>query len=182
MRLHLAAVMVCVGCASTASVTPGARLFDPKERKALQTGAEATQGERFRILRLPPSVGRLRWDPDQSEVGATCPGDLLQKIRDETGRLNQKVTEGTTISLTVHVDHCAPETLLSPPVVSYAFVLRNGQSGRSLVVGAGEVGVASALFESPADDRAAVVGREVRRRVERSLDSLRLAVGSKRAD
>jgi hypothetical protein len=178
----LAAAAAVVGCASTETAPPGAGLLDAKEQRALAASADAPEGERFRVVRRPPSIGPVRWDPDRSNVGVSCPANLLQKIRDEAGRLNQKTREGTKLGLTVQVDRCRPETLFAPPMVSYAFVLTNAESRKSLVVGAGEIWVESELLESSADDRASAVGREVRRRVERGLDGLKVAGVSKREE
>jgi hypothetical protein len=177
-----AAIVLLVACATQELPPPGTGLLDAKEQQALAAIGDATDGERFRVLRLPPSVGLVRWDPDRSTVGPSCPENLLQRIRDEAGRLNQKPKEGTALKLTVRVDSCAPETLFRPPVVRYAFVLGSAESNRSLVIGAGELDVASDLFESPADDRAVVVGRELRRRVERGLERLNSRIQSRRTN
>jgi hypothetical protein len=168
MRAAVLLAGAVLGCAS-ARLAPGeGALLSAHLRSRLIELQPGGDGERFARSGPGSSVGLLQWNADRSSVSAACPRPLLQSIRDEVGRLNQRATEGDVATVAVHVYGCRGQWWWSPPVVQYEFTVL-GSTGKHVSFGAGDVELHPRAFQSPADDPVEVVGRELRKRIARSL-------------
>jgi hypothetical protein len=103
-KLVVVASVLAVGCAST-GLHEGRTALRKDEQGYLVARKGVPRGtfERFWTVHRPVSIGLVQWQEDQSWACPQAPTDLLQSMRDEIGRLNQRYRAGEKISLSVTV-------------------------------------------------------------------------------
>jgi hypothetical protein len=163
--------LVAAGCASTSRLHDGRTALAAPETAAVVSGANKGSGEGFR--RLWKSSGFkpwrfLKWDQERSSAEPGAPAALLQALRDEIGRLNQRPANGDDLLLTVTVYLYRGGGWFSQPKAHYELVARN-QAGKAVWVADDEVVARSELARSLADPEEAVVAREIARRIRQAF-------------
>jgi hypothetical protein len=152
--LVLGALLVLGGCASSTGFHWGRSALGPEER-AFVARAPAAPGRAFRRVWKtagPAGLGLLKWSEGTSSTVADAPGELLQAIRDETGRLNRVPRSGPEASLTITI-YRFEKRWWGPTEMSYEVVIRD--PGRNIVC------VADDLLRPPKDLRASLADSEV---------------------
>jgi hypothetical protein len=93
---------------------------------------------------------------------------LLQTIRDEVGRLNQRAQKGDDLLLTVNVYSYQKGGLFSDPRANYELVARD-KKGRAVWVADDEVVARGELAQTLVDSEDTVMAREIVRKVRESF-------------
>ncbi len=169
-RALVAAVTFAVGCAS-AGFHEGRTALRKKEQRYLTARASAAKTAFARFWAMPgrPSIvggGLVRW-----EEGWACPdapAGLLQAIRDELGRLNQRPRAGQNIWLTVTVYRFDRAGMWSGPTAYYELVARDPW-GHLVWAADDKIEAQANLARTLADTSSAIIGREVLRKVRQQL-------------
>ena len=170
-KLVVVASVLAVGCAST-GLHEGRTALRKDEQGYLVARKGAPRGgafERFWTVRRPISIGLVRWQEDQSWACPQAPADLLQSMRDELGRLNQRYRAGENISLAVTVYRFDKGGIWSgPPTAHYELVARD-QQGQVVWAADDKVEAEASLARTLADTSSAIIGREVLRKVRQQF-------------
>lgn len=158
--------MLVAACAS-AGLHSGKTSLLPQETATVASQGKEAGSSRFRRFWKSPNLSSwrlLKWDQDRSSVVADAPAGLLQNVRDELGRLNQRDGRGGDLSLTVTVYLYRAGGWFSDPRANYEIVARDGK-GKAVWVADDEVVARPELARSLVDPEEAVVAREIARKV-----------------
>jgi hypothetical protein len=170
-------IMIPLGGVLVASCATASRLHDGQtalastESAAAAAGAQKGGGEGFRRLWRSPNVKPwrlLKWDQDHSSAAPGSPPTLLQSIREEVGRLNQRPATGDDLLLTCTVYVYRGGGWFSDPKAHYELVARN-QAGKALWVADDEVVARPDLARGLADPEDAIIAREIARRIRQAF-------------
>ena len=163
-RLVLA-LGLCVGCAST-GFHAGRTSLAKEEQGVLKVQAGPAKGpfERFWKSKTLGPFGLVKWQEEKSWAAPEAPADLLQIVRDELGRLNQRAGAGEEISLAVTVYRYEGEGVWSKPTAFYELVARD-QRGKVLWAADDKVQATEDLAVSLVDPPSAIMAREILRKV-----------------
>src|SRR5436190_869500 len=96
-RLLIVPISGVVASCASSSLHPGRTALAPAETATVVPRLEKASGDGFRRLWKSPTLKTwrlLKWDEVHSSVAPGAPAALLQAIRDEVGRLNQRPSSG----------------------------------------------------------------------------------------
>jgi hypothetical protein len=110
----------------------------------------------------------LRWDTSRSFAVSDAPGDLLQTIRDEIGRLNQRSGGGEDLVLAVTVYYFEKAGFWNGPVADYELVARDMGGGVVWAVD-DKIEALEALAQALTDPPSAIIAREILRKLRRQF-------------
>ena len=142
-----------------------------EEQALLLQGATRPDGFE-RVWRAPGFQNQwhlLKWDSDHSWAVPEAPADLLDRVREELGRVNQTPGSGDDLSLTVTVFRYKRAGFLTNPVGHFELVARDTQ-GQAVWMALGQVKSSQSLAESLADSDSLVMGRELYRKVRKTFE------------
>jgi hypothetical protein len=163
--------VVVVGCASTSSLHEGRSALGAPETAVVVAQSNKGTADGFRRLWRSPALKSwrlLKWDQEHSSAEPSAPPALLQTIREEVGRLNQRPARGDDLLLTVTVYLYRGGGWFSRPKAHYELVARN-QAGKAMWVADDEVVVRPELARGLADPDEAIVAREIARRIQQAF-------------
>jgi hypothetical protein len=163
--------MLVASCATTSRLHEGQTALASSESAAATAGAHKGDGDGFRRLWRSPGLKPwrlLKWDQDHSTAAAGSPAALLQAIREEVGRLNQRPASGDDLLLTCTVYLYRGGGWFSDPKAHYELVARN-QAGKALWVADDEVVAKPDLARSLADPEEAIIAREIARKIRQAF-------------
>jgi len=162
-------LLAAAGCA-TPSFHEGRTALRKEEQGCLVARKGTPKGvfDRFCTSTRPVSLGLVQWQEDQSWACPQAPADLLQSIRDELGRLNQRYRVGENASLTVTVYRFDRGGAWSRPTAHYEIVARNSR-GQVIWAADDQIEAAANLARSLSDTPSTMIGREILRRVRQQL-------------
>ncbi len=170
MKWPVMAVMLgAVGCAP-AIFHEGRTSLAPAERIYLAPRPGAPRGvfARFWHAPRPLPLGLVRWDESKSFAVRDTPGDLLQAIRDEVGRLNQDGRTGEDIALAVTVYRFTKGGFLNPPA-AYCELVARDVGGQVVWASDDKIEAAPKLAKTLVDPPSAIIAREILRKLRRQL-------------
>lgn len=162
--LILVAATLGTACAGPGSLHSGRTTLADKERAAMVAGPPKKGSPFRRVWRSRASWGYLKWDEDRSSTVAGAPAGLLQAMRDEVGRVNQRARAGGDAHLAVTVYRYRPEGFLSRSRVEYEAAARD-EKGALLWAVEDVIEPSPDKAESLADDEASLIARELARKV-----------------
>ena len=110
----------------------------------------------------------LRWDTSRSFAVSNAPTDLLQTIRDEIGRLNQRSRDGEDLLLAVTVYHFQKAGLWNAPVGDYELVTRD-MRGRVVWAVVDKIEAREELAQALTDPPSAIIAREILRKLRQQF-------------
>jgi hypothetical protein len=163
--------MLVASCATTSRLHEGQTALASSESAAATAGAQKGGGDGFRRLWRSPGLKPwrlLKWDQDHSTAASGSPAALLQAIREEVGRLNQRPASGDDLLLTCTVYLYRGGGWFSDPKAHYELVARN-QAGKALWVADDEVVAKPDLARSLADPEEAIIAREIARKIRKAF-------------
>jgi len=166
--MRVAFLMVTVlglGCAAPGFHAGRSSLVGP-ERNHLQGkgGSPSAVFRRFWQTTPPKSWGMIRWDSARSWAVPSAPPDLLQSIRDEVGRLNQRAPAREDVTVSVTVYDYEPQGYFAAARCKYELVVRD-KAGKVVWAADDEIWPGKALAMSLVDTNAAIIGREELRKI-----------------
>ena len=126
--------VLVASCATTSKLHEGHTALVSSESATAAAGAQKGGGDGFRRLWQSPGLKRwrlLKWDQDHSSVAPGAPPSLLQSIREEVGRLNQRPASGDDLLLTCTVYLYRTGGWFSNPKAHYELVARISAARRS---------------------------------------------------
>jgi hypothetical protein len=170
MRLFMAAALLAsTGCAPAVFHDGRTTLARSEQgclapRKGAPSGifAKSCQVQQMRPWNL------LRWDTSRSFAVGDAPVDLLQSIRDEIGRLNQRPGVGEDLLLAVTVYHFEKAGLWNGPVADYELVARD-MRGRVVWAVDDKIEAREVLAQALTDPPSAIIAREILRKLRRQF-------------
>ena len=167
--LMAAALLASAGCAP-AVFHSGRTTLARSEQGCLAPRKGATSGIFARSCQVPQMRpwNLLRWDTSRSFAVSDAPGDLLQTIRDEIGRLNQRSGGGEDLVLAVTVYHFEKAGLWNGPVADYELVARD-MGGRVVWAVDDKIEAPEALAQALTDPPSAIIAREILRKLRRQF-------------
>lgn len=160
-----------VGACASTELHPGKTTLLPQETATVVTQGKETKPGGFRRIWRSPALHSwrlLKWDQDRCSVASDTPAALLQNIRDEIGRLNQRDRQGDDLALAVTVYLYRAGGWFSDPRAYYELVARDGK-GKVVWVADDEVVAKSELARSLVDPEEAVIAREIARKVRETF-------------
>lgn len=149
----------------------GKTQLSPEEQALVLQGEQRHDGFE-RVWRAPEAQGPwglLKWDPDHSWAVSEAPSDLLDRVREEIGQINQKPGKGEDLSLTVTVYRYKRPGFLTNPVGYFELVARDTK-GRAVWMALDQVKSSQSLAESMADSDSLIMGRELHRKLRKTFD------------
>ena len=170
MRLFMAAALLAsTGCAP--AVFHDGRTTLARSEQACLAPRKGAPGGIFarscQVQQMRP-WNLLRWDTSRSFAVNDAPGDLLQTIRDEIGRLNQRSGGGEDLVLAVTVYHFEKAGLWNGPVADYELVARD-MGGRVVWAVDDKIEALEALAQALTDPPSAIIAREILRKLRRQF-------------
>jgi hypothetical protein len=161
----LIVAMLGLGCATPGFHAGRSSLVGP-EQNHLQGkgGSPSAVFLRFWQATPPKSWGMIRWDSARSWAVPSAPPDLLQAIRDEVGRLNQRAPLRDDVMVSVTVYGYEPQGYFSSARCKYELVVRD-KAGKVVWAADDEIRPGKELATSLVDPEAAMIGREVLRKI-----------------
>ena len=170
--LVVVASVLAVGCAST-GLHEGRTALRKEEQGYLVARKGAPTGTFRTVLdrETPVAIGLVRWQEDQSWACGQAPADLLQSMRDEIGRLNQRIVPARTFRWRLR---CTA----SKRAVSGGVTGRSLRAGGARPAGPGGLGGRrqsrgrASLARTLADTSSAIIGREVLRKIRQQFRHL----------
>jgi hypothetical protein len=165
--LLAASVCVLAGCASGTALHVGPSTLATRERTNLAQAKSRNGQGGFRRLWKSPAIkpwSLLKWDSDHSSAVPGAPVGLLQAIRDELGRMNQRSATGESLTLAVTVYGYDRGGWFSPPSAAYELVARNA-NGQAVWFAEDEVSAPPELAHTLADPAELMLAREIGRKV-----------------
>lgn len=165
--LLAASIGVLSGCASGAAVHVGPSSLGSRERAAIAQAKPRNGQGGFRRLWKSPAIkpwSLLKWDSDHSSAVPGAPAGLLQAVRDELGRMNQRQATGESLSLVVTVYGYDGGGWFSPASAAYELVARNA-NGQAMWFAEDEVSPLPELAHTLADSAEVILAREIGRKV-----------------
>ncbi len=163
--------IVAASCATAPRLHPGRTALAGPETAAVAAHVENGPGDGFRRLWRSPTLKPwrlLKWDQDHSTAVPGSPAMLLQVIREEVGRLNQRPTTGDDLLLTCTVYLYRGGGWFSDPKAHYELVARN-QSGNAVWVADDEISAGPELARSLADPEEVLIAREIARKIRQAF-------------
>ena len=167
--LMTAALLASTGCAPVVFHS-GRTTLAPSEQGCLAPPKGATSGIFARSCQIQPMRpwNLLRWDTSRSFAVNDAPGDLLQTIRDEIGRLNQRSGIGEDLLLAVTVYHFTKAGLWNAPAADYELVARD-MRGRVVWAVDDKIEAREELAQALTDPPSAIIAREILRKLRRQF-------------
>ena len=161
----LMVAMLGLGCAAPGFHAGRSSLVGP-EQNHLQGkgGPPSAVFRRFWQTTPPKSWGMIRWDSARSWAVPSAPPDLLQSIRDEVGRLNQRAPLRDDVMVSVTVYGYEPQGYFAAARCKYELVVRD-KAGKVEWAADDEIRPGKELAMSLVDTNAAMIGREVLRKI-----------------
>ena len=155
-----------VGCAGSGFHAGRSSLVGPEQTHLQGTGGGTSKGgfRRFWQATPPKTWGLIRWDGSKSWAVPSAPPELLQSIRDELGRLNQRAAMREDVMVAVTVYAYEPQGHWSDTRCKYELVVRD-KAGKVVWAADDEIRPAQELATSLVDTDAAIIGREVLRKI-----------------
>jgi hypothetical protein len=168
-RYFLAGLLAVVGCAST-GFHEGRTSLRKDEQRYLVARKGTPKGvfDRFWESARWPTIGLVQWDGEKSSACPEAPGDLLQSVRDELGRVNQRNRSGENIALAVTIYRYQKAGTWSKPTAYYELVARDPR-GQVVWAADDKVVATEDLARSLVDAPSAIMGREILRKVREQL-------------
>lgn len=163
--------LMAAGCATTQGLHEGRTALAVPEATVVSAHAEEGTGNGFRRLWRSPTLKPwrlLKWDQEHSTVAPGASPALLQTIRDEVGRLNQRAAGGDDLLLTVTVYLYRGGGWFSDPRAHYELVARN-QAGKAVWVADDEIVARPELARSLADPDEVLIARELTRKIQQAF-------------
>jgi hypothetical protein len=158
---------ILVGGCAAAGLHSGKTTLLPQETATVISQGKDSKAGGFRRIWKSPTLHTwrlLKWDQDRSSVTADAPGGLLQNVRDEIGRLNQRDGQGEDLLLAVTVYVYRAGGWFSNPKAHYELVARDGR-GKAVWVADDEVIARPDMARSLVDPEEAVIAREIGRKL-----------------
>jgi len=157
----LAAITVSA-CASSGTLHNGPTALHPEETTVVARSTERSAGGFRRVWRAPglKPFGLIKWDQDRSVAAPPAPADLLQVMRDELGRVNQRRAKGDDVVLTVTVYAYDAGGWFSQPSAHYELVARN-KKGQAVWAVDDEIAVRRDLALTLVDSDEVLLAREL---------------------
>jgi hypothetical protein len=149
----------------------GRTQLTPEEQALVLQGEQRTGGFE-RTWRAPEFQGKwhlLKWDPDHSWAVPEAPADLLDRVREEVGRVNQTPGTGEDLTLSVTVFRYKRSGFLTNPVGHFELVARDSK-GRAVWTALDQVKSTQSLAESMADSDSLIMGRELHRKIRQTFE------------
>jgi hypothetical protein len=166
---HLATLLLgATLCAGT--FHEGKTQLTAEEQALVLKGEQRTEGFE-RTWRAPEFHGKwhlLKWDPDHSWAVPEAPADLLDRVREEIGRVNQTPGTGEDLTLSVTVFRYKRGGFLTNPVGHFELVARDPK-GRPVWTALDQVKSSQSLAESMADSDSLIMGRELHRKIRQTF-------------
>ncbi len=158
------------GCATPTGLHEGRTALRKSEQGYLMARHGSPRGpfERFWAVHRRVAIGLVQWEEGESWACRQAPPDLLQSMRDELGRLNQRYRAGESIALAVTVYRFDQAGWWSGPTAHYELVARD-QHGEVVWAAADKIEATEELARTLADTPSAIIGREVLRKVRQQL-------------
>lgn len=163
--------VVAAGCAASSSLHQGRTALAPPETATVVARSEKGRGDGFRRSWKSPALKPwrlLKWDQERSSVAPGAPAALLQTIREEVGRLNQRPASGEDLLLTVTVYIYRGGGWFSDPKAHYELVARD-RTGKAMWVADDEIVARPELARSLVDPEEIVVAREIVRKIRQTF-------------
>ena len=142
-----------------------------EEQALVLNGEQRTDGFE-RVWRAPEFQGGqhlLKWDSDHSWAVPEAPSDLLDRVREEVGRVNQAPGTGEDLTLSVTVYRYKRSGFLTNPVGHFELVARDPK-GRAVWMALDQVKSTQSLAESLADSDSLIMGRELHRKIRKTFE------------
>ena len=149
----------------------GKTQLSTEEQSLLLQGEQGKDGFE-RVWRAPEFNGKwhlLKWDTDHAWAVPEAPSDLLDRVREEVGRVNQTPGAGEDLTLTVTVFRYKRSGFLTNPVGHFELVARDPK-GRAVWMALDQVKSSQSLAESLADSDSLIMGRELHRRIRQTFE------------
>jgi hypothetical protein len=163
--------IMAVGCAASSTLHQGSTALAPPESAAVIARSEKGDTDGFRRLWKSPvlkSWRLLKWDAERSSVAPGAPTALLQTLRDEIGRVNQRPTSGEDLLLTVTVYVYRGGGWFSDPKAHYELVARS-QDGKAMWVADDDIVAHAGLARSLVDAEETIISREIARKIRQAF-------------
>lgn len=169
-RLILVGCLLAVGGCATPGFHGGRTALRKEEQGYLVARKGTPKGifARFWASPRPTSMGLVQWQEDQSWACPQAPTDLLQSIRDEVGRLNQRFRLGEKVALAVTVYRFDRGGAWSGPTAHYELVARNPR-GQVVWAADDQIEATANLARTLADTPSTMIGREILNKVRQQL-------------
>lgn len=142
------------------------------EEKVVVLAVTEKEGSGFRMAWRNPDVktfGLLKWDADSSYAVTDAPPELLEAIRENIGKLNQKDRKGEDLILSVTIFKFKKQGFLTNPVAFFEIVART-KDGKAAWVVIDRVKSTQELAQGLSDTDSAIVGREVFRKMREEFN------------
>src|SRR5690242_10632408 len=155
--------IVAASCATVPRLHQGSTALATPETATVAAHAEKGAGDGFRRVWRSPNLKAwrlLKWDQDHSSAAPGSPAALLQAIRDELGRLNQRASAGEDLQLTCTVYLYRGGGWFSDPKAHYELVARD-RSGKALWVVDDEIVAQPELARSLTEPEELLIAREI---------------------
>lgn len=159
--------LLAASCATTSRLHDGRTALAASETTAVAAGAVRGNDGGFRRLWRSPALNKwrlLKWDQDHSTAASGAPATLLQNIRDEIGRLNQRSAVGDDLVLTCTIYLFRGGGWFSDPSAHYELVARNA-AGKAVWVADDEIVAKPELARTLADPDDLIIAREIARKL-----------------
>lgn len=156
---------LCSGCAST-TFHEGRTTLAKGEQEYLRGGKGSGKGAFERYWQAPSlrPWGLVKWQEERSWAVPDAPLDLLQTVRDELGRLNQRAGAGDNLQIAVTVYRFEKAGTWSKPTAYYEVVARDPH-GKVVWAADDKVRVVEELAQSLVETPSSIIAREILRKV-----------------
>jgi len=137
------------------------------DEKAIVMKVKEKEDKGFSILWKNPNIkefGVMKWDSDSCFAVPDAPNDILDSIRDQVGKLNQKDRKGEEVKISATIFKYKKQSFLSNPVAYYELVARN-KDGKTVWIAIDQIKPCQELATSLADTDSNIVGREIHRKI-----------------
>jgi len=161
---RLLGIGLVVGCASTGFHEGRTTLAKPEQAYLTAPHGSGKNFDRFWQARDVRRWGLVQWDEDRSWAVPEAPRRLLQDIRDQLGKLNQKAGLGENIGVAITVYRWEPAGTWRKATAHYEMVARD-RSGKALWAVDDTVRAMEDLALSLVDTPSEIIAREILRRV-----------------
>ena len=164
-RLIMIVVALCSGCAST-TFHEGKTTLGKEEQGYLRGGNGSGKGtfERYWQSQNLRPWGLVQWQEERSWAVPDAPVDLLQAVRDELGRLNQRAGAGENLQVAVTVYRFEKAGTWSKPTAYYEMVARD-RHGKVVWAADDKVRAAEELAQSLVEAPSSIIAREILKKV-----------------
>lgn len=142
------------------------------EEKAAVLNIKEKENTGFSIAWRNPEVkeiGLLKWDAENSYAVTDAHPELLDAIRDNIGKLNQKDRKGDPLMVTVTVYKFKKQGFVTNPVAFFEIVART-KDGKAAWVVMDRVKSTQELAQGLTDTDSLIIGREVYRKMREEFN------------